>query len=204
MNALKTTLTAAGVLAICNLAQASQAIEILSFTAEPSTIRKGEASILQWRVSGDPENILIIRDRQLPPITRVEAVGQMRVTPDRTASYQLVVRFGDQDTERSVTVQVIEPSGHCTISGRIIRDRREYATTVGLYSPDSETRLFSTSVDKGRYRFSKVPVGRYRVIPEGRYPNGKLALGPKPSYQDVSCQSNRSYTVDFKIVSWEG
>lgn len=82
--------------------------DVLSFIATPSAIRKGERSILRWRVSGEADNILIIRDRQLPAIKRVEAEGQLTVTLEETASYQLLVRFADDAVERSVTVLVVK------------------------------------------------------------------------------------------------
>jgi hypothetical protein len=97
------------------------------------------------------------------------------------------------------------PAGSCTISGQISNDKGEYATTVGLYAPNFKEPLFSTPVDSsGRYGFSRVPAGVYQVAPQGQYPNGKLAIGPIPPSQDVSCQPNASHSVNFRIGSREG
>jgi len=103
------------------------------------------------------------------------------------------------------------PPDSCTISGFINRDRSEYNTIVSLYRPgDSKTPLFSTTVNpSGQYSFSRVPVGRYVVIPKGKYPKVENpermgGIGPIPYSQRVTCQPNGSHSADFRIGSTEG
>jgi hypothetical protein len=106
----------------------------------------------------------------------------------------------------NVVPSVPPVSNFCTISGQILRDKSEYRTIVGLYAPgDNEKRLFSTTVGRGgQYRFVRVPVGEYEVVPRGNYPSSKLDIGPSPRSRRVSCQPNSSHSADFTIQSNEG
>lgn len=178
---------------------------ILSFTATPSRVLKGDASVLRWQVS-NAEHIWLSRVERLDSADCVrQASGEMRVTPERSTTYKLHVWGRNIHILQEITVQVDEPSGFCTISGQIRNDKTEYATTVGLYATGSAQPLFSTPVNSsGDYRFSRVPEGNYQVIPKGRYPNGELAIGPIPRSQTISCQPNGSHRVDFRIGSREG
>jgi hypothetical protein len=88
------------------LAEDGNTTYIRFFHARPSRIRPGESAVLSWRVIGEADAILLIRDRQLPIIGHVAAFDKMTVTPDKTATYQLLVRFGGQTVEKEVTVQV--------------------------------------------------------------------------------------------------
>jgi hypothetical protein len=178
---------------------------ILSFTATPSRVLRGDASVLRWQVS-NAEHIWISRVERPDSADCVrQASGEMQVTPERSTIYKLHVWGRNTHILQTVTVQVNEPSGSCTISGQISNDKTEYSTTVNLYAAGSSQPLLSTPVNSsGGYRFSSVPEGNYRVIPKGRYPNGKLAIGPIPNSQAISCQPSGSHRVDFRIGSTEG
>jgi len=178
---------------------------ILSFTATPSRVAGGAAATLRWQVS-NAEEIWISRDRRLDTVVRVDtASGEMRVTPERDATYQLHVRGGAEEVLQEVTIRVAQLTGVCTITGEIRGDKPEYATTVSLRVADSGKQRSSSSVDKqGRYRFSRVPLGTYHILPQGKYPNGKLAIGPRPARQEVACQPGGFHTANFEIVAEEG
>jgi hypothetical protein len=183
-----------------------QSPEILSFTATPSRVFKGEAATLRWQVSG-AEHIWV------STVERVDAAnclkqssGEMQVTPNADTIYRLHAWSSNAHVVQELTVQVAEfPSGTCKIVGQITNDRRVYATTVGLYALDSKTPLLSTDVDNdGFYGFSGVPAGIYQVIPTGKYPDGKLSIGPIPRSRRVVCQPNVTNHTNFRIGSTEG
>jgi hypothetical protein len=178
---------------------------ILSFTATPSTILKGDASVLRWQVSNAEHIWISIVERPDSADCVRQASGEMRVTPERATTYKLHVWGRNIHILREVTVQVNEPSGFCTISGEIRNYKTEYATTVGLYATGSAQPLFSTPVNSnGDFGFSRVPEGNYQVIPKGRYPDGKLAIGPIPRSYSILCRPNGSHRVHFRIGSNEG
>lgn len=178
---------------------------ILSFTATPARVLKGDASVLRWQVS-NAEHIWISSVERLDSADCIrQASGEMRVTPEIATTYKLHVWGRNILISQDVTVQVNEPSGFCTISGQIKNDKTEYATTVGLYATGSAQPLFSTPVNSsGEYGFSRVPEGNYQVIPKGRYPNGELAIGPIPRSHAISCRPNGSHRLHFRIGSREG
>ncbi len=179
--------------------------QILSFTASPSRILKGDAATLRWEVA-QAEHIWISRVERPDSADCVkQASGEMRVTPETDTTYKLHAWGRSLHILREVTVQVTGPSGFCAISGQITNDKQEYATTVGLYLFESTTPAFSTQVDpSGRYGFPRVPEGTYRVIPKGKYPSGQLAIGPIPPSERLSCQPNGSHRANFRIGSREG
>jgi hypothetical protein len=205
----------------CEVKRLPDAPEILSFTAEPMRINKGETVTLGWR-TGNAERVFFgepnpewSQNTSSEPIRAprgVEPSGSLQVHPSQTTVYRLQAQKGGRSTFKDLTVEVTSAPplpGFCTISGRIDRDRREYRTRVDLYRPDGSGRpLFSTTVNGGQYRFPRVPEGTYRVIPKGNYPTGSGGSGglaPFPSSpQPVLCQPNGSHRADFKIRSTEG
>jgi hypothetical protein len=96
----------------------------------------------------------------------------------------------------------------CTISGIISRDKPEYATRMNLLRDDgSRTVVMWAPVNSGRYGFRNVPVGKYVLVPKGNYPTGEGQMGglaPYPWSEQVTCEPNGAYTVNFKIQSTEG
>ena len=95
-------------------------------------------------------------------------------------------------------------SATCTISGRVDADRAKYSSEVRLYVAGSSVPVRSVPVKGGQYLFEDVKPGQYRIAPTGVYPNDKLSIGPKPPWQDVTCQGNQRHHKHFKIVSGEG
>lgn len=181
--------------------------EILSFTATPATVLRGQTAVLSWRVA-NADHVWISQVERIDSGECIKrATGEMRVTPMAETTYRLHAWRWQTDVVaiQTVTVQVREASGVCRISGKILNDKREYATTVNLYSGDSTTPVRSTRVDvNGNYQFSGVLEGTYQVVPRGKYPFDRFSIGPNPRSQPVSCQPNGSHRADFTIKSNEG
>ena len=96
-----------------------------SFTAEPSTIERGGASMLRWSVSGATD-ISINQG-----IGRIDANGNRSVYPSNTTTYTLTARGPGGSSESSVTVNVTvpqppptppAPQPNLTIQQRLERD----------------------------------------------------------------------------------
>lgn len=206
--------------------------KILSFTAEPLTIQAGQTATLQWRIE-NAQTILVGEGNpqwsgggSAEPILRprsVEAAGSLQVSPSQTTTYRLKAVKGPLSTYKDVTIRVTSPppvrptptppptapptTGFCSISGRIVRDKREYGTTVGLYATgNTRRRLFSAAVDStGRYTFTDVPAREYQIIPRGNYPSGRDAIGPDPNSRRLNCLPGGSYRgLNFVIKNFEG
>lgn len=76
---------------------------INSFSAEPSTIERGQSSTLRWSVSNATD---ISVDQGLGA---VQSSGSRQVFPSNTTTYMLSVRGPGGSTSRSVTVNVTTP-----------------------------------------------------------------------------------------------
>ena len=76
---------------------------IASFTAEPTTIQKGQSSTLRWSTENVTEAAI---DNG---IGAVSASGQRQVYPTQTTTYTLSVRGPGGSTRQSATVNVTEP-----------------------------------------------------------------------------------------------
>jgi hypothetical protein len=83
---------------------------IIYFTANPSQVRRGEASTLRWKVSGDPEDIYIENSLQKGvKLYLKEKANEREVKPHETATYGLVIRDSrGEEVKREVTVRVIK------------------------------------------------------------------------------------------------
>jgi hypothetical protein len=94
--------------------------------------------------------------------------------------------------------KVTSTVGQSSISG-IISGNRQYAKKVGITSVDIPGYRSEANVDvNGRYKFSNLRNGRYRVYP---IPGGKFSLISEPEYKIVNCEGSSSYTINFKIIS---
>lgn len=193
-------------------------LKILSFTITPASIQTGQTATLQWQTENSEKVLVGERNPELAtnqsaePILMprsVESSGSLQVTPSRTTTYSLKATKGPFSTfARSVTVTVTNPppQGFCTIFGKVSKDKREYATTIGIYRPDDSRRAVLTKrvrVD-GEYSIPNVPVGEYDVIPRGLYPSSRLNIGPNPRARRITCQPAGSHRADFTIQSNEG
>ena len=179
--------------------------EILSFTANPARVLKGEPATLSWRVSNAKHIWIASGDRADAAECIKQEFGKCASRLMEIQPTPLHVWSGSIEVSMPVSVQVGQPAGFCSISDTISGDKREYATTVDLYLGDSTKPLLSTRVDSnGFYKFSNVLEGTYQVVPKGRYPVDKFSIGPNPRSQRVSCQPNGSHRADFMIRSNEG
>jgi peptidoglycan-associated lipoprotein len=77
--------------------------EINSFTAEPSTIEKGQASTLAWSISNATDMTIS------EGVGAVQSQGQRQVFPSETTTYTLTARGPGGMDEKSVTVTVTTP-----------------------------------------------------------------------------------------------
>ncbi|MGH7800098.1 MAG: CHAT domain-containing protein [Thermodesulfobacteriota bacterium] len=75
--------------------------EILGYSAEPSTIKKGEVSTLRWNTSN-------AKEVEISGIGKVSLSGSNTVSPTETTTYTIIARNKEGRTvEREVTIQVI-------------------------------------------------------------------------------------------------
>jgi uncharacterized protein with LGFP repeats len=88
----------------------------------------------------------------------------------------------------------------CSISGRAYGPGVAQASVfrVSLYGPDDlhvhrKTQPFDAS---GRYAFTGLPRGRYRVTVDTK---ADLMLGPHPSRRDVDCRGGAEKGIDFEL-----
>ncbi|HTA70884.1 MAG TPA: OmpA family protein [Bryobacteraceae bacterium] len=76
---------------------------INSFTAEPSSIERGQSSTLSWSISGATDMSIS------QGIGAVQSQGQRQVFPTNTTTYTLTARGPGGNDTRSVTVSVSSP-----------------------------------------------------------------------------------------------
>jgi peptidoglycan-associated lipoprotein len=76
---------------------------ITSFTADPTTIQRGESSTLKWATSNATEITIS------PGIGAVAASGSRQVFPSTTTTYELATRGPGGNDSRTVTVNVTAP-----------------------------------------------------------------------------------------------
>ncbi len=76
---------------------------ISSFTAEPTTIEKGQSSTLRWSISGATDMTI---DQGIGP---VQSSGSRQVFPANSTTYTLVANGPGGSDTRSVTVEVTTP-----------------------------------------------------------------------------------------------
>jgi hypothetical protein len=88
----------------------------------------------------------------------------------------------------------------CSISGRAYGSGVDKAPVfhVSLYGPDDPqahraTRPFDAS---GRYTFTGLPPGRYRLIVDTR---ADTWVGPHPASRDVDCRGGAETGIDFEL-----
>jgi peptidoglycan-associated lipoprotein len=77
---------------------------IAEFTAEPSTIERGQSAVLRWNVTGS-NNVVISNG-----LGTVEATGTRRITPPQTTSYVLTAAGTSGDASATATVTVTGPA----------------------------------------------------------------------------------------------
>jgi peptidoglycan-associated lipoprotein len=77
---------------------------ITQFTAEPTTIQRGQSSTLRWEISGDITGVSIDQS-----IGAVQNTGNRRVFPQDSTTYMLTATGGGGTSTASVTVTVSAP-----------------------------------------------------------------------------------------------
>lgn len=78
--------------------------KIAQFTAEPSSIQRGESSVLRWEVSGTVSSVAINQG-----VGTVQATGNSRVSPTSSATYTLTATGPGGAQTASTTVSVVTP-----------------------------------------------------------------------------------------------
>jgi peptidoglycan-associated lipoprotein len=77
---------------------------IAQFTAEPSSIQRGESSVLRWEVTGSVSNVAINQG-----VGTVQATGNTRVSPASSTTYVLTATGPGGSNTASATVSVVTP-----------------------------------------------------------------------------------------------
>jgi hypothetical protein len=108
--------------------RAEDRVQILFFTANPTTIRQGQASQLAWRV-------LNASSVDITEIGRVAASGNSSVSPRQTTTYKLTARNAISEENATVTVTVEIPQTQ--ISGC-------FATPTNIMPGEAATINFQT------------------------------------------------------------
>jgi hypothetical protein len=78
---------------------------IVSLTANPTSVRKGQSAVLSWEVTGD--NVMAIIDHN---VGRVKLRDTATVLPAATTTYRLQAGNGGGAVSRSVVVEVDQPT----------------------------------------------------------------------------------------------
>src|ERR1039457_4063822 len=78
--------------------------KIAQFTAEPTSIQRGESSVLRWEVSGAVSSIAINQG-----VGTVQATGNSRVSPTSSTTYTLTATGPGGAQTASTTVSVVTP-----------------------------------------------------------------------------------------------
>src|SRR5438445_8374398 len=77
---------------------------VAQFTAEPTSIQRGQSSTLRWEVSGDVTSVSINQG-----VGTVQRTGNQRVSPNDSTTYTLTATGAGGTTTGSVTVNVSAP-----------------------------------------------------------------------------------------------
>jgi peptidoglycan-associated lipoprotein len=77
---------------------------VAQFTAEPSTIQRGQSATLRWEVGGETTNISINNG-----IGTVRSTGSQQVSPNSSTTYTLTATGPGGSTTASATVSVATP-----------------------------------------------------------------------------------------------
>jgi len=77
---------------------------VAQFTAEPSTIQRGQSSTLRWEVTGDVTSVSIDQ-----AIGTVQNTGNRRVSPNDSTTYTLTATGPGGSTTSAATVSVTTP-----------------------------------------------------------------------------------------------
>jgi peptidoglycan-associated lipoprotein len=83
---------------------ASAAPVVAQFTAEPSTIQRGQSATLRWEISGQATNVSINQG-----IGTVRSTGSQQVTPANSTTYTLTAAGPGGSVTSSATVTVVTP-----------------------------------------------------------------------------------------------
>lgn len=99
---------------------------VSQFTAEPTSIQRGQSATLRWEVTGDVSSVSIDQS-----IGTVQNTGNRRVTPSDSTTYTLTATGPGGSTTSSATVSVASPppppppstgAGATSIEDRFTRD----------------------------------------------------------------------------------
>jgi len=77
---------------------------VAQFTAEPTSIQRGQSSTLRWEVSGDVTSVSINQG-----VGTVQRTGNQRVSPSDSTTYTLTATGAGGETTASATVSVSAP-----------------------------------------------------------------------------------------------
>ena len=145
-------------------------VEIISFKAAPSSINKGEQSILTWETKNAAEVIIEPLGR------RFESSGENKVSPHKTTTYTLMARNEEGKEVREVTVNVkvkvlphVVPEALRPVRPEVLREFPSVALLPDLYisefslSPSTPTQGKPVKVRIGVYNRGTARAGGFTV-----------------------------------------
>lgn len=179
--------------------------EITSFEAEPTLINQGQSTTLRWQTNGE-----LVRIGERYPMSGqdgpqsiswqefVHPSGTAQKNPAQPTIYVLEAKKGDKVTTKNVQVDIRRTvPTFCSISGRIIGNGPQYGTFVELQRADTNEVVQQRTVLGLGFRFERVPVGTYRIVPKARrFP---MNWGFLPKSDGVTCRPNVPYSLQFKV-----
>jgi hypothetical protein len=190
---------------------------ITSFEAESTLIRQGQSTTLRWQTQYADRVVIGERypggSHGADPSSinwqgAVDPSGSARKNPGQPTVYILRAEKGDRSTSKAVFVNVGPvPPTFCSLEGSIIGNRFSYGTTVELRRTDASQPVRTVRAITGSFRFERVPVGKYQIIPKAHFPpvNGRpSSLWFLPHTNTVTCRPNVPHSLVFRIDSSEG
>lgn len=187
--------------------------EITSFEAEPKLVTEGGSTTLRWQtakadrvVIGEryPKRVPDAESQTIHWQGAVELSGTSRKTPTRPTVYILKAEKGDQSTTKAVLVDMRSaPPTFCSVSGQLIGNRPTYRTKVELRRAGTNEVVKRDIVFGREFRFDRVPVGSYVVVPLGTFPQETeyANFGFLPKREPITCRQNmpRPFSLSFRV-----
>ncbi|MDD1750174.1 MAG: hypothetical protein LUO89_09905 [Methanothrix sp.] len=124
---------------------------IADFSADRTTINRGETALMQWRTEGAEEVVI-------DQVGSVEKTWQRNVSPPATTTYTITARNGGGDSSKPLTITVIQPPPRL-LSANVI------------FNTTDDDKNKETGVGMALYRDDRAQVGGEPLGHNDRFPD---------------------------------